>query len=125
MHADNKLTKEEFLSHKMRLNDEVVLEGPRRKFQRVREVVESLLRFCCAAHESFTQREVRAKREVAHAVGSRLSFTLAKAKIELHPPFNKLNVSKWYKRAMVKKGILPSRILYGGPSWTTLELLFV
>ena len=44
-----------------------------------------LLRFCCTAYERFTQGDVRAKREVAHALGSRLSLTLGKVEIQPHP----------------------------------------
>ena len=47
--------------------------------------MESLLRFCGTAYECFTQGDVRAKREVAHALGSRLSLTLGKVEIEPHP----------------------------------------
>lgn len=90
MRENEEITREEFLSRKVRLDAEIAeleaaLERARGKSERDREAVEGLIRFCGTAYERFTEGDARAKREVAHALGGRLSLTLGKLEIAPHP----------------------------------------
>ncbi len=89
MRESEEITRAEFVSRKARLDAEIgeleaTLEQARGKAKRDLDAVESLLRFCGSAYDRFVEGDVRSKREVAHAIGGRLSLTLGKLEIEPH-----------------------------------------
>jgi hypothetical protein len=90
MRAAGEITREEFAARKAQTDAEIHelqtgVAGAREKGRRDRESMENLLRFCGTAYARFTRGDARAKREVAHALGTGYVLTLGTLEIEPHP----------------------------------------